>query len=96
MFTHPYIEIKILNKALELRAEDFKSKAGKDSDIKSALLFDVGMCKQEVDELKEKYYTVCYDFDRTKKQLEEAISKLQSLNFSKVEFTELLVEFHSF
>lgn len=42
-------EIKILNKALELKIEEMKFKG----DVKSSLLYDVGMVKQEMDECQE-------------------------------------------
>ena len=44
-------EMKILNKAMEIKADDFKFKG----DFKSSILYDIGIHKQEIDNYKEKY-----------------------------------------
>ena len=42
-------EIKILNRALEIKADDLKIKG----EFKTSILYDVGMCKQEIEDYKE-------------------------------------------
>lgn len=58
-------EIKILNKALEINADDLKFKG----DLKSSILYDVGMCKQEIDDYKEKYEKILEINDNFKKEV---------------------------
>ena len=51
-----------MNKALEIKAEDLKFKG----DLKSSILYDVGMCKQEIDDYKEKCEILNEKFENIK------------------------------
>ena len=54
-----------MNKALEIKAEDLKFKG----DLKSSILYDVGMCKQEIDDYKDKCENLNEKFESTKKEV---------------------------
>jgi len=83
-------EIKILNKALELKLEEIRLKEG--GNITTSLLYNVGQCKQEVDEAKEKYDFIKKELDKNKLEIEGMNTTILELNFSKEHLTELLIE----
>ena len=52
---------------MEIKAEELKFKG----DIKSSILYDVGMCKQEIDEFKEKNQKLKEKNDNLKNEVSE-------------------------
>ena len=54
---------------MEIKADDLKFKG----DLKSAILYDVGMCKQEIDDYKEKCEKILEKNENLKKEVSSNI-----------------------
>jgi len=61
-------------------------------DVKSSLLYDVGMAKQEMDDYKLKSENLTEKNEKLRQELDDKITKIQELNFAKAHLTELIVE----
>jgi len=61
-------------------------------DIKSTLLYDVGMVKQELDDYKEKCEKLSASNEILKKEIDDKINKIQELNFAKAHLAEILID----
>jgi chromosome segregation ATPase len=83
-------EIKILTKAVEIKVDEMKY--AKHGDIKTTLLIDCGMVKQEMDECKSELEKEIKKTNQLSKQFEDKSQKIQELSFAKAHLAELLIE----
>ena len=80
-------EIAVLNNALNIKVNNLKFK----NDIKSSLFYDVGLIKEEMDELKAKTYQKDSMILDLKSEVDKKNALLQDLTFDKANVVEELM-----
>lgn len=82
-------KIKILQKALKLKIDEFKSK---DIKIDEETLIEIGIKKEQYDNLKSNNLSLSKENKELKDLSKDFEEKLQAINYAKSKLTEMLVE----